>query len=99
MYPGSFKELAVQNHYTDIEIHDCLRRYVQYQLQPYYGLCQFEFFIGKENYHKARKRADELFTNAHKCRQLPKRFYENQTTERNPDGRKQQASRTPERTL
>lgn len=75
MYPGAFRELAIPDNYTEIEIQDLMRRYVQYQLQPYYGLCQFEFFIGKENLSKARKRSEELRQAAYYAHELPARFY------------------------
>jgi len=75
MYPGAFRELAVPNNYTEIEILDLLRRYVQYDLQPYHGLCEFEFFVGRMNLQKARLRSKEIKQKAHRDGVLPNRFY------------------------
>lgn len=80
IYPGRLIEYAYPNDMGEIELLDKMRLETQNFATRYqYGACQYEFYIGRENYDTARKRAKEIFQTAYDQDILPARFYRKHT--------------------
>jgi len=62
IYPGRLIEIAYQDRYTPDEILRFMRNEVAEVFQEKYnwGICRFEYYVGIENYPKARARAEEI---------------------------------------